>query len=54
MIERLNVITNLILPSRKKRSNSLKLIILDEADSITNQDSKYYQILWMNLKKKLK
>jgi replication factor C subunit 2/4 len=33
----LNVITNLILPFCKKKSNNTKLIILDEADSITNK-----------------
>jgi replication factor C subunit 2/4 len=50
----LNVITNLILPFCKKKSEGLKLIILDEADSITNKAQQILSNIMDNFKNKVK
>lgn len=50
----LNVITNLILPFCKKKTNSLKLIILDEADSITNKAQQILSNIMDEFKDKVK
>lgn len=50
----LNVITNLILPFCKKKSDSLKLIILDEADSITNKAQQILSNIMDEFKNKVK
>ena len=50
----LTVITNLILPFCKKKSNSLKLIILDEADSITNKAQQILSNIMDEFKNKVK
>ena len=50
----LNVITNLILPFCKKKTEYLKLIILDEADSITNKAQQILSNVMDDFKNKVK
>ena len=50
----LNVITNLILPFCKKKTDGLKLIILDEADSITNKAQQILSNIMDEFKEKVK
>lgn len=50
----LNVITSLILPFCKKKTDSLKLIILDEADSITNKAQQILSNVMDEFKNKVK
>lgn len=50
----LNVITNLILPFCKKKTNSIKLIILDEADSITTKAQQILSNIMDEFKDKVK
>jgi replication factor C subunit 2/4 len=50
----LTVITNLILPFCKKKTNSVKLIILDEADSITSKAQQILSNIMDEFKEKVK